>query len=699
MNEWKMKEYKKFEKEFWKDFTNLKQHKIKYLLLCWFNEFMKQYKKHILIDWIQIKDIWSSLRIFYKKNDYEIEEAKFNNFFKTSFYWSRCDIEIKKKSIKFWFSNFINRLKKIWLLDNNLNFILKSDATYFYNIAKNYVFCSEEEWKRNFEFDKNHKNFYDKYWRYYVSLRKEKKDFLCEYWFEKFHKDFWKIKKRELLDIVNSLNFKEDKEYFLKEKRNIINETVKKLNKLNIEIVNKNEWIWINKMNYKFHKDFKKFVSEFWRNFVSMVIKSKIEMINYWFNNLINLFEKRKKEWRKIIWAWLYRQFKIALEDKETYNSIVEYDKFLEKYWKDFSNSKFISYIQDWKIKFEKFEKFTWFLWNIDFYFKVRFFFLFFEEFNWDSSMLKKKKCFYCDSFWINFKNKKLIERIISLEKILCENCDKNISYWSSKAEKDIFSYVKYLNNKQWRRFIEWNKYFYLNDWGNKRREIDIFDSMNLKWIEYNWIYWHSNDWERMLEKKKIMNDLWWELMIVWEDFFLSSKRNVLLKIRNFLWKYEKMNWKIEIRKIRSDSWMNFIKKYWLKFQNDFWNIFIWLFQDWKLRSVLNFNLLNENEIDIKYFESSRIFKDTIKKFISYIRNEFKNIKKITFVLDVELWWIQNLINSWFKKVWEINQSFCLFNKETSERIYNKQIFQKENNDNFSQLYDLWKDIYEFNFI
>lgn len=445
-------DYKYFSSIFWQQFVQTNNDKIKKTLDLWKIEFLKRIKefnRKIKKETFQV--IYEIVILWKSNKDYlnYIEYQKFYEEYWIEFsnWWKRN----KEKLIEIWFKKFKKELKnKDWLNWHNLSDIIKNDLLSM-NINEYQIYI-------------NSKNFSNFYWLEFWSLRKEYKDYLIQIWFEEFRKLINQksyLKNERLIDIIEHdfLNIEKDDFLYFKEKR--------------------------------------KFDLEFWRNFIFLTIEKKDKLIRFWIENFKKEI-KNKKYLNEYSFSFQVENFDLTKEEF--------YQKIQNVKSKQFSNKEkelfeFIKSIYNWKIE----ENIKWIFKNqtrkeIDIFLEeLNLWF----EFNWvywhNYDYWTSQKIKIWKEYWIRIIN--IFEHEFDLFKDQIQNI---IKYEINKKES---------NNLK----ISWNKILF--NW------IDVDYSLN------NQILFLKNDYIHSLNKE--------DIELLKNNFNIKELRMIvrwdLINIDNFL--------------------------------------------------------------------------------------------------------------------------------------------------------------------
>lgn len=470
--------------------------------------------------------------------------------------------------------------------------------------------------------------FIEKFWIHFKALRNYNKEKLLNYWFENYVKNFWD---EAFSFSINFLHLPIDYYRFAKTFwMNFTNLTKRQRNKLldywfekyienfqndlpknAINFLNDLEWYWE-------HKNYWKFVNYFWETFSNLKKSNRDKLCKYWFEKYIKVFWEEKL----LIWVQYLDDFNWYLEYKE-------YLKFHQKYWskfyilknnvkKDLSKYWFDNYQRD----FWDEELFIWhkFLNDLQWYFYYKEDKKLLKEF-WRNyfKLLPENKEIILKKYWFEKTKDKLKElkyfAVLLYEfhlweelkvedwEVVCEKCWNKYKINKSFLKKIRESGThciecKILNNK---KFSKWEKElldfirenFHWKILENNRTvldwlELDIYLKELNCWIEYNGNYHHRNQKINLKQKRCEEKDI--NFILVWEDLWLSKreivKKEVLrkLKIWNKIENTENFSVK-EITKQKAKEFLNKNHLYWFEEETDF---HLWLFDNWKLISVIS---------------------------------------------------------------------------------------------------------------
>jgi len=242
----------------------------------------------------------------------------------------------------------------------------------------------------------------------------------------------------------------------------------------------------------------------------------------------------------------------------------------------------------------------------------------------------------------------KLKNNLLTSDKI-CTICNNPESFCSSFKEKEIVNFIKSF----YKGSIDENTRKIISP-----KEIDIYlPEINL-WIEFDWLYWHSETkWEKLkffhLEKTNMCKDKGIRLIHIFEDEFDYKKEIVFNRLKHIilkllsdkglmnLFKEERFETKIywrncTIKEISNNEKNNFLEQYHIQ-GSDISKYKLGLFYKDELVSVMTFSSLN-------------ISKGWIKKDKTYELNRFAT--KFGFIV---IWWASKLLNYFIKKEKPLN--------------------------------------------
>lgn len=698
-------EYRSFTNEYSYRFSRLNKDRINELLKYWFNNFQKMLKEKNWIrnDW----NLYDRMFIYFDKWEKEyIDDTNkilFLNKYKQRFYnlWEKN----KQELINFWFDNFQKILKeKNWIKDE-------------WNLYNN-VFLLFDKNEKDFLQDNEYELFKKEYWNMFIKQKTDKKEKLIEYWFRNFQetlkeKDWIKVKWNLYYNIFFYFD-KSREEYFLdieydlfseeywrkfesiwrKWKKELLNywfdnfqKTLKEKYWIRIEwSLYKDVFLNFNKTKdeYLYLKEYKLFSNEYWSWFGSMNKERKNEIVNYWFENFKRSLTE--KHWIKIEWNLFDDIFIFLDKTKEEYYYHVEQKKFIEKYWLSFSLS--ISkneIIEYWYGEFVSFMSEH----ELNKYDNRKIFNLFFLKTLWK---IEFDKCWnvVCNKCWNKEKIDELSLSRIYKKQEVCTKCFP--LKWISFLEKDLVSLI--------RSFYDWEIIENSKTILKSKKEIDIYLPELKLWFEFNWVYWHSSDFDnwKTYEKYKECLEQWIKLIVIWEDQWVNKSDIIEHRIRNLLWKSKKIYARdCIIKEIDSYIKNDFLEEYHLMWKDNS-TIKLWAYYWDELVWVMTFSKPSKAkwwwdfDYELNRFATKYNVVWLWSKFMKYMcdNHEFEIIKSFS---DNQWWNWDVYLKMWFEYAWETKMNYYYVNKMMNRNKLNKY----DNSNSYNLIVsDLWSWIFIF---